>query len=75
MGLSSVEARNEKREAVDSLLAGNPALGAILSMIPGSRKLMRNPALLSMAAQALGKLSGAGGNHQAPTPAKLPNFD
>lgn len=60
MGLSSVEARNEKREQADAILQQSPGLAAVLSMIPGARKLMRNPQLLSVAGGLLGKLSGNG---------------
>lgn len=56
MGLSSVAAKNEIKEQSQEILSGSPTLAAILSMIPGNKSLMRNPAILSAAASLFSKL-------------------
>lgn len=63
MGLASGEARAEKAEA----LANNPGLVNVLSLIPGARKLFKNPELINLAGAALSKFANRrnGGNHEA----------
>jgi len=64
MGMNSVDSKIEQREAVATALEGNPSLAAALQFIPGARRLMKNPQLLTLLTGALAKVGkGAGGDH------------
>src|SRR4030043_1395 len=57
MGMTSVDVKNDQRAAEAEVIAANPAIGVLLSLIPGARRILKNPALMSLAAGAFSKLS------------------
>lgn len=60
MGMTSVDARNDQRSAAAEIAAANPGLAAVLQMIPGARRLLKNPELLALIGGAFSKISGNG---------------
>jgi len=68
LGLQSVEAKNGARAAAAATIGDSPVLGAIVSSFPAvGKKLMKNPAMASLADMVLGKVL-AGKNNQSPAP-------
>lgn len=78
MGMNSVEAKAEKRQATSEAMARFPALGFLQNLSPGlSKSLLKNPALLNLAGQFLqSKVTGQTGTNQ-PGNGKVsqPKFD
>jgi hypothetical protein len=65
MGMASVDSKNETREAAAAALKGAPGLAALLNFIPGGKRLLRRPDLLSIGVQLLGTI-GKQGNGSKP---------
>ena len=74
MGMNSVDSKNEKKEAVAEALKGSPGLAAALNFIPGARRLMKNPELLSLLVSGLAKAGKGSGNGSGGAPAINPQF-
>lgn len=56
LGLQSVEAKNERREAANALINNHSVLGAIAASFPAvAKKMKNNPALAQLAMMALEK--------------------
>lgn len=73
MGMASVDSRNEKRAAADEILVGNPLLAMLLNAIPGGKRLVKNPEILSMVGGVLNRMGKGNGNKPAP-PEIQPTF-
>ncbi len=71
MGVESVEAKRESREATTAAISGSPLLAMILQSFPALGKKL-NPAMAMLAGDMLKKVAerqptGGGGNHNTPT--------
>jgi len=59
LGLQSVDAKNERREAAAGIIGGNSILGAILSSFPAvGKKISKNPAMAALADMAINRFTG-----------------
>lgn len=63
MGLASVDSKNAVKAGTEAILEANPALGMLLHFIPGAKRLVKNPAMLSLFSGALTKMSGKNGSN------------
>jgi hypothetical protein len=68
MGMSSVDAKNARRETAAAMTSSSPWLGAILSALPKPvvNRIMKNPELVSM---AMGMLKKNQDTNNGPEPA------
>jgi hypothetical protein len=66
MGMASVDAKAESKAEASALKSAQPGLATILSLLPGSKRLMRNPALMSLAAGLMDKVGAVGAPAAAP---------
>lgn len=72
LGLSSVDSRAERKEAAQSIIAGNSVLGAIAASFPSvGRKIGRNPALAALANLAVTKIAGGGAGENGHHPVQF----
>lgn len=73
MGLASGAARAEKSAQAQAAMSNFPWLAALDALSPGiSKTLVRNPALLNLAASFINKQSAPAGPIAAPAPAPAP---
>lgn len=77
MGMSSVQAKAEKKQAVEQVEAQYPMLGLLKNLSPGIQKsLVKNPALLNLAGQLLSKANpGQSQSHTTPSNGQSLHFD
>jgi hypothetical protein len=57
-GMNSTDARNEAREAANSIVSTSEALAGAVALIPGLRRVLKNPAAAALAARMVGNLGG-----------------